>query len=100
MRIIVLLPISLQLTRQCQTSIFQLNLAMGTALMESKCFLGFRLLSTNITIPGIVVGKVFAFNVTLDGHLAWMAETATEAFVTPFGSNYKLQQVLETVHKF
>ena len=35
---------------------------MGTALMESKCFLGFRLLSTNITIPGKVVGKVFALN--------------------------------------
>ena len=49
---------------------FQLTLAMGTALMESKCFLGFRLLSTNITIPGKVVGKVFALKVTLDGHLA------------------------------
>ena len=48
----------------------QLTLAMGTALMESKYFLGFRLLSTNITIPGKVVGKVFALKVTLDGHLA------------------------------
>ena len=43
---------------------------MGTTLMEPKCFLGFRLLSTNITIPDEVVGKVFALNVTLDGHLA------------------------------
>ena len=47
-------------------AMFQLTLAMGTALMESRCFLGFRLLSTNITIRGKVVGKVFALNVTLN----------------------------------
>ena len=71
---------------------------MEHIFMTLESALRFSLLSTNVAVPGKVIGKMLALDVTKHIRLPTMAET-TKAFIPTFRSNSILLQVFIASHR-